>query len=365
MPEKAGRPRSGTRGVAATVAGSLGVTVAMLLAFAPAAEAGDAPPAGSPTPSGAAPASSAPPRTLCQVTDARLPELSGLAVAGDHLLAMNDGGDRVTVYVLDSACRIVDARTAPIDPYDPEDMALAADGTIWLADIGDNEQARSTVALIALRPDGSSAIFRLTYPDGAHDAESLLLAPDGTPYLVTKELLGASGVYRPAAPLAAGGTAALARVATVTFTLTGTAGGPVGRAGQLMATGGAVSGDGRFLALRTYTDAYVWPLSGSDVVGALRQDPTRVPLPASRQGEAIAFATNNRDLVVSGEQLPVEVTVVPTGIQPPAPAAPSPAAGTGFGGLDTGRSPIASGLIAAAVAALVVWLVGKFRRRRA
>ena len=68
-----------------------------------------------------------------------------------------------------------------------------------------------TVALIALRPDGSTSIYRLTYPDGPHDAEALLLAPDGTPYVVTKEVLGASGVYRPAAALVDGGTVALAR----------------------------------------------------------------------------------------------------------------------------------------------------------
>ena len=44
----------------------------------------------------------------------------------------------------------------------------------------------------------------MTYPDGPHDAESLLLAPDGTPYIVTKEVLGDSGVYRPDAALVGG-----------------------------------------------------------------------------------------------------------------------------------------------------------------
>ena len=116
-------------------------------------------------------------------------------------------------------------------------------------------------------------MYRLSYPDGPHDAEALLLAPDGTPYLVTKEVLGASKVYRPASALVDGGTVALAEVAAVNLTLTGTPGGPVGRAGQLMITGGAVSGDGTRLALRTYTDAYVWPLAGSDVPGALAAHP--------------------------------------------------------------------------------------------
>ena len=83
------------------------------------------------------------------------------------------------------------------------------------------------MALLALRPDGTTGVYRLSYPDGPHDAEALLLAPDGTPYLVTKEVLGASKVYRPASALVDGGTVALAEVAAVNVTLTGTPGGPV------------------------------------------------------------------------------------------------------------------------------------------
>lgn len=271
------------------------------------------------------------PVTRCTITDPRLPELSGLATAGPRLLAMNDGGARATVYVLDAGCAVTDVRSAALDPYDPEDLALAADGTIWLVDIGDNRQDRATVAMIGLRRDGSSSLTRLTYPDGPHDAEALLLAPDGTPYLVTKEVLGASAVYRPEAPLADGRTIPLVEVAQWGFTLTGTPGGPAGRAGQLMVTGGAVSGDGRRIALRTYTDAYVWPLTGSDVVGALQGPPVQVALPESPQGEAITFGANGRDLVVSGEVLPATVTVLPAGAAAGPAAVPTP---TGTGASD-------------------------------
>lgn len=306
------------------------------------------------------------PSTRCEITDPRLPELSGLASAGETMLAMNDGGDRAEVLVLDGACAVAEVRTAEVDPYDPEDLALAADGTIWLADIGDNTQSRETVALIGLRPDGTTVLTRLTYPDGAHDAEALLLAPDGTPYLVTKEVLGASSVYRPDAPLADGATVPMSKVAALGFTLTGTPGGPVGRAGQLLVTGGAVSADGSRIALRTYTDAYVWPLSGSDVAGALAGPPVRVPLPEAPQGEAIAFAANDRDLLVAGEGLPAVVTQVPaTGdLAATAPAEPTEAAA---GTLATagGVEPLTAGLIAAAVATVLVWAGGKLRRRPA
>jgi hypothetical protein len=357
VPVQAAPPRSGVRGRLLAAGGALGAAVVLGSALPAAAEE-----------AGAAAAPTAPaPVTRCRITDPRLTEISGLVDVGDRTLVINDGGDEVAVYALDAACAVVDVHTVPVDPYDPEDMAVGADGTVWLADTGDNTGSRSTVALHALRPDGSASLFRLRYPDGAHDTETLLLAPDGTPYLVTKEVLGASAVYRPAAALAAGGTVALAKVAAVNFTLTGTPGGPVGRAGQLMATGGAVARDGRHLAVRTYTDAYVWPLTGSDVAGALAGRPVRVPLPDSPQGEAISFTADSRQLVVGSEGSPSALTVVPVpsaaapaGTTAPRVPGPVPSL-TDFS--SSGLSPITTGLIAAAVATLVVWLGGKFRRR--
>ena len=302
---------------------------------------------------------------LCSIADPRLPEVSGLTTAGTALLAMNDGGAQAEVFVVDAACTVGEVRSAPVDPYDPEDLALAPDGTLWLADIGDNRQDRETVALIGLRPDGSSTLTRLTYPDGPHDAEALLLAPDGTPYLVTKEVLGASAVYRPDAPLADGATLPMSEVADLGFTLTGTPGGPVGRAGQLLVTGGAVSADGQRLALRTYTDAYVWPLADSDVAGALQGSPVRVALPEAPQGEAISFAANSRDLLVAGEGLPSVVTGMP--FDPaavPAPGAPThPAsAATAVTAEPPAVSPVLAAVIAGVVATVVIWVVSRLRR---
>jgi hypothetical protein len=363
VPEPAGDPRSGRRRRLTAFGAPLLLAAVPLLAgalllssAAPAAASGEAsPPASAAAPGGAT--------RLCSLADPRLPELSGLVAAGDKLLAMNDGGDRLQLYVLDTGCRVTDVRSAAIDPYDPEDLALAADGSIWFADIGDNKASRTTVALLAMRPDGSTTVERLTYPDGAHDAEALLLAPDGTPYLVTKDVTGVSGVYRPASPLAQGRTTALTRVATVHLTPTGTPGGPAGPVGQLLVTGGAVSRDGRLVALRTYTDAYVWPLAGSDVAGALAGTPRRVALPPEPQGEAISFTEDGASLVVGGETVPSDIDLVPVAA---AAAAASPAAGTTAGAAvgTAGIPTLNAALIAAAVATVAVWLTGVVRRRR-
>jgi 1-acyl-sn-glycerol-3-phosphate acyltransferase len=43
------------------------------------------------------------------------------------------------------------------------------------------------------------------------------------------------------------------------------------------------------VALRTYTDAYVYAAPDGDVLAALQRQPVRIPLPGEKQGEAIAF----------------------------------------------------------------------------
>ncbi|TCP55181.1 hypothetical protein EV191_102393 [Tamaricihabitans halophyticus] len=226
----------------------------------------------------------------CVVSDPRLDEVSGLAADDQRWYAVNDGGSRLEVYVLGRDCAVQDVITNDTNPYDVEDLALATDGTLWLADTGDNRKVRETVALHELGQDGSATLYRLTYPDRAHDAEALLLGADGVPYIVTKSGLGSSGIYRPAEELTSPGPTPLERVGSVQFTPTSTPGGPISRViGSVTVTGGAVSADGRVVALRTYTDAYLYPAPDGDVLAALARDPVRVPLPNEQQGEAIAF----------------------------------------------------------------------------
>jgi hypothetical protein len=236
---------------------------------------------------------SADPVRRCTVEDPRLLELSGLAVApsGD-VWAMADSGRQVRLQRVDlGTCDIVETRTADIDPLDAEDLALGPDGTFWVADTGDNNRRRDTVALIAVPARGEPRLHRLTYPDGAHDAEAVLVGADGVPVIVTKEVLGSAGVYRPAGPLAEPGPTPLTRVGTVVLPRSDSSGGPIGDLGSYTVTGGATSADGSVVALRTYTDAWLYrmPQGSADVVAALDGVPTRVALPDEPQGEALAF----------------------------------------------------------------------------
>ena len=228
---------------------------------------------------------------VCAVTDQRLQELSGLASDGDRWFAVNDSDDgKLRIQVLGRDCAITRTITAPNNPFDVEDLALAPDGTLWAADTGDNGKSRETVALHAVSPDGSARLHRLTYPDGKHDAEALLLDGSGIPHIVTKETIGSALVYRPASGLSEGAPTPLEQVARVSISGTETTGGPLQNSVVTrLVTGGAMSRDGRVAALRTYTDAYLFAVPDGDLAKALESDPVRVPLADEPQGEAIAF----------------------------------------------------------------------------
>lgn len=142
------------------------------------------------------------PVEVCRPSDDGLRALSGIASDGKSWYAVSDGGQSLQVYLLHRGdCSVVDKRVAPNDPYDVEDLALGADGTLWLADTGDNAKRRSTVAMHAMPASGGATTYRMTYPDGPHDAETLLMGADNVPHIVTKEPLGPAKVYRPEQPL--------------------------------------------------------------------------------------------------------------------------------------------------------------------
>ena len=329
-----------------------------------------------------------PPTSQCTITDPEIDELSGLVTlpSGDLLLVEDSapeprpGATSVLMYRLDSTCAVQDGVVEfDQDPRDIEDLAFQ-DNTVWFADIGDNGMSRANIALIAVAYDpaqpqadsGATEVFRFGYPDGPHDAEALLLAPDGRPYIVTKELSGRSGVYRPAGPLDSSTEVAMERVAELEFAMTATPGGPVGRAGQVLVTGGAVAADGTHIALRTYTDAYVWTLAGNDVARALQSDPIAViALPDAPQGEAISFAPDSRSLLIGSEGLNSLITAVPATSQPektrPDTAATAEPDGASAPA-DTGSasSKVTAGLIAVAMVAVVAgatWLARRLRRK--
>lgn len=235
------------------------------------------------------------------VVDGRLTELSGLVAEGDALWAVNDGGRRAEAHRIDPAtCKVVDTRTSSVNPFDVEDLAQGPDGSLWVGDLGDNERSRDTVAVVVLPALGEARLHRLTYPDGPHDAEALLVDRDGRPIVVTKEIGSPAGIYRTAQSPSGDGPTPLVRVGEVTLPASDTVGGPLGGLGARVVTGAAAGADGQVVALRSYTDAWLYRVPDGDLAAALTGIPARVPLPGEPQGEAIALRRDGT--LVSGSE---------------------------------------------------------------
>jgi hypothetical protein len=171
---------------------------------------------------------------LFLIADPRINEASGIAasiVDPRVVYVQNDSGDAPRFFALDART----GRTVAMHPVpgatnvDWEDLAVARDrrgvASVWLADIGDNDARRADVCIYRVdepRPGtavGRPEVWRLRYPDGPHDAESLAVAPGGAAFIVTKSLLGSSAVYTvPARP---GGVQTLRKIGEIRFALTG------------------------------------------------------------------------------------------------------------------------------------------------
>jgi len=277
---------------------------------------------------------------ICNITDSRLQEISGLAAVDTGYLAINDSNPDPSVmriFRLDGQCKVTGTTAYPSDARDPEDVAVAPDGTVWVADTGDNDAKRTTVALWKLAPgEKTPVIHRLTYPDGAKDAEALLINGDGTPVIVTREA-GKPGIYVPSGPLVPRSNAgvALRRVGQFELPASQTSN-PLGQIGRSVVSGGATAPDGKRVALRTYADAIEWDVPDGDVVKAITTGKPRVtPLPNEPQGESITYSRDGKSFITVSE-MPAGRSVPLLRYAPAAPpaAVQTPAAAGGAKGGD-------------------------------
>jgi len=181
------------------------------------------------------------------------------------------------------------------EAIDWEDLSIGpAPGggdALYIADTGDNDAQRPDVTVYRVAEPGVSAggatamsapatRLRLRYPDGAHDAEALLVdRTTGAIVVVTKSFGGESGVYVAERP-AASGTTVMRRRGRLSL--------GVGEA----VTAGDVAADGRTIVLRTYGRAFVWKRRGGESIAAALRRPrcaAGADLFAEGQGEALAL----------------------------------------------------------------------------
>ncbi|GAA4215953.1 hypothetical protein GCM10022220_45360 [Actinocatenispora rupis] len=330
----------------------------------------------------AVPATAAPAKAgskVCTINDQRITAISGLAATSSGYAVINNtGGGSMSVYQLDSSCQVTNVVTDPNTPRDPEDLAATSDGSMWVADFGDKDKSRDTIALWKFSSGNSQAtLYRMKYPSGAGpvDARSLLMQPNGTPVVVTYQA-GAGKVFVPTGKLSADSPTPLKAAGSIPLTATGTPGSPIGQIGQRVFTGGAVSPDGKRAVLRTYTDAYEWDVTGGDVAKSITAGkPRRTALPnETGSGESITYTKDSSSFLTVGDteniQSPSQIVkYTPSTQSAPTKAAPSAAgkATSDGGGLFSGNislSDITTLVVAVGIAGLLLVIVGVVGIRR-
>lgn len=214
--------------------------------------------------------------TVFSFADDEIDESSGLVDLGTTMVTTNDSGDDAVLYLVDKAGRTIGRTTYAAEVEDVEALAPVADqSAVWAADIGDNRERRTSVQVyrVPVAPGDRTVTaprFDLVYPDGPHDAESLLVGQDGRLRIVSKGILGGS-VYVAPPVLDPDGPNRLTRGPSV----------------SIFATDAAVFPDGRHVLVRGYGTALVATFPAFKPVAFLN-------LPAQEQGEGVSIGSSGR-----------------------------------------------------------------------
>jgi hypothetical protein len=238
-----------------------------------------------------------------------LPEASGVASSRrtpEVFWAHNDSGAPV-IFALDRQGALKGrVRLTGATVKDWEDIAVgpcSQGSCVYLADIGDNNAKRKEITLYRVvepapgdAATGPVEAFQARYPDGPHDAESLLVTGDSDVFLITKGDPGPVALYRFPKPLASGKTVTLERI-----------GGPDGArkvAPKNRPTAAAVSPDGQWVAVRT--TAWVAFYRTADLTSGRWREAFRTDLSSlgERRGEGVTFAGNDAIVLVGEAENP-------------------------------------------------------------
>ena len=250
--------------------------------------------------------------------DALLKETSGMAASHINkniFYVHNDSGDTSRFFAITSNGQLKTTYYFKADPAHPttnvidcEDIAVGpgpvkGKSYIYLGDIGDNGADRPLITIYRFQEpvvaENKSLSFinrdaiHLKYPDGSHDAETLMVDPiDQLFYIITKRE-DSVGVYT--APLNASftDTISLAKRAKLNFK---------GLPLLKWITAGDISADGSKVLLRSYQKVYYWKRQKDEPLWkTLARKPAELPYKAEKQGEAIGFTLNGKGYYTTSE----------------------------------------------------------------
>lgn len=248
------------------------------------------------------------PQVVSRMTDPRITESSGLAVSRAYdgiVYTINDSGNDPLIFAIDlnSGRTVGVTRVEGGTLSDTEALAIDRDGTLWVADTGDNLERRKDAALYALPEQGPgnhtvvASRYPISYDADSRNVEALLVHPiTGAKLLVSKGLLGGT-IYKLPAKLSPDHS-------NVAAAQKG--------AGPSTVTDATYTADGKYAVMRTYSSLYWYDAKNGALLNEVRS-------PEQKQGETIAAEPNS--LLVGSEGAGSELIRVPIPSANPEPTA--------------------------------------------
>jgi hypothetical protein len=269
------------------------------------------------------------PKLAGLMTDLRLVELSGLAPARykERFWGINDGGQAAILWLIDGAGNIMDQMPmAGVSNIDFEDLAaLTYRGKNYIAvgDIGDNAATAPEHTIYVMpEPDALNAAtrkgvapawtVRYRYPDGPHDAESLMADVRGGYFYIVNKRVSPPILYRvPMKPPRKNRSMlhTAERIGAMMGLPEADANSPDQRNQVRFAsqpTGAVLGCDANELLLLTYAALYRYQKLPNVPWSAalISQQPQALALPPMFQAEAVTLSKDCQTLYVAGEKVP-------------------------------------------------------------
>lgn len=265
--------------------------------------------------------SSAQSKIIARLEDASIDESSGLVASRrnpDIFWTHNDSGDGPLIFAFDRQGKRRGVwKVEGAKARDWEDIAIGPGPEknrpyIYVGDIGNNKSAREEIIVYRFpepqieagdaesgrkspRRTETADIIRVRYPDGAHDAETLMVHPStGDIYIVTKAILRSAVIYKLGSTLSLDNVNTLARVGEIRVPS------PLGS----MITGGDISPDGRRAVLCDYLGAYELRLDAASAASfdaIWKQTAVTTSLGPRGQGEAVCYRLDGAAILATSE----------------------------------------------------------------
>lgn len=245
-----------------------------------------------------------------------LDEISGVAVSAQYpgiLYVHNDSGDSSRFFAIDlkgnllCSYKFEGISNNSLGVMDCEDIAIGPgpkqyQAYIYLADIGDNDASRTSIQVYRFAEptnhEGRAAIdaatLDLTYPDGAKDAETLLIDPvEKMLYIISKREDSAS-VYRSSLDFQDKDKKELEFFGK--FFLEG-------KGIEKWIVSGSIASDGSGILLKTVSSVYYWKRQGNEpIYTTLKRAPVKqTAYKMHGQEEAVSFTPDGNGYYILAE----------------------------------------------------------------